>query len=122
MTINEFVNKYNLHDSLLESVTYDENTKKVILSIDFCYWQQEDYQDDANETGMIVVEFDGVEALNYHPYQINSDEIVEVLQEDNAITLTVFNDILNDNVDITITAKNVFVSKCFDEKNIFVED
>ena len=28
MTINEFVNKYNLHDSLLENITHDETNKK----------------------------------------------------------------------------------------------
>ena len=112
MTINEFVNKYNLHDSLLENITYDETDKKAILSIDFCYWQQEDYQDDTDETGMIVIEFDEVELLKYVPYQINSDEIVDISHEDDKITLTVFNDILNDNVDIIIKAKTVMVSKC----------
>lgn len=112
MTINEFVNKYNLHDSLLENITYDETTKKIVLSIDFCYWQQDDYKDDMDETGMIVIEFDEVESLKYVPYQINSDEIVDISHEDNRITLTVFNDISNDNIDIIINAKNVTVSKC----------
>ena len=112
MTINEFVNKYNLHDSLLENITYDETTKKIVLSIDFCYWQQDDYKDDMGETGMIVIEFDEVESLKYVPYQINSDEIIDISHEDNRITLTVFNDISNDNIDIIINAKNVTVSKC----------
>lgn len=112
MTIGEFINKYNLHDSRLENITYDETTKKVILSIDFCYWQQEDYEDDMDETGMIIIEFDGVESLKYTPYQIDSDEIVDISQKDNEITLTVFNDILNDNIDIIINAKSATVSKC----------
>lgn len=112
MTINEFVDKYNLHDSLLESITHDETTKKVVLSVDFCYWQQEGYQEDMDETGMIFIEFDEVESFKYVPYQINSDEIVDISQEDNRITLTVFNDISNDNIDIIINAKSVTVSKC----------
>ena len=33
-------------------------------------------------------------------------------QKDNEITLTVFNDILNDNIDIIINAKSATVSKC----------
>lgn len=112
MTINEFVNKYNLHDSLLENITYDETAKKVILSIDFCYWQQEDYKDDMDETGMILIEFDEVESLKCNPYQFNSDEIVDISHKDDEIILTIFNDILNDNIDIIINAKKVTVSKC----------
>ena len=110
MTIKEFIKKYNLHDSLLESITYDETSSRVTLSIDFCYWQQEDYEEGANETGMILVKFDNVSRLNYVPYQINSDEIVEISSVDDEITLTVFNDIMNDNVDIIIKADNVSVS------------
>lgn len=112
MTINEFTNRFNLHDSLLENVIYDKTAKKVTLSIDFCYWQQDGYQDDMDETGMILVEFDEVIELKYAPYQINSDEIVAISEKDDEITLTVFNDILNDNVDIIIGAKNVTVTKC----------
>ena len=91
MTIKEFIKKYNLHDSLLESITYDEIGSRVTLSIDFCYWQQEDYEEGENETGMILVKF-------------------EISSVDDEITLTVFNDIMNDNVDIIIKADNVSVS------------
>lgn len=111
MTINEFTNSFNLHDSLLENITYDETAKKVTLIIDFCYWQQEDYEDDMEETGMIVVEFDEVMKLSYTPYSINSDEIVGISHSDDEIILTVFNDISNDNIDIIINAKRVTVSK-----------
>lgn len=110
MTIKEFIKKYNLHDSLLESITYDEIGSRVTLSIDFCYWQQEDCEEGENETGMILVKFDNVSRLDYVPYQINSDEIVEISSVDDEITFTVFNDIMNDNVDIIIKADNVSVS------------
>ena len=74
MTINEFVEKYNLHDSLLESIVYDKNNKKSTICVDFCYWQQEDYEESIPETGIILIEFDDVIALNYRPFSINSGE------------------------------------------------
>ena len=81
MTIKEFVEKYNLHDSLLESINYDKNNRKATLSIDFCYWQQEDYEETLSETGMVLIEFDDVISLNYKHFPINSDEIVECVLE-----------------------------------------
>ena len=61
---------------------------------------------------MILVEFDGVIEFKYTPHEINSDEIVGISHKGNEIILTVFNDISNDNIDISISAKNVTVTKC----------
>ncbi len=54
------------------------------------------------ETGMILIEFDEVESLAYTPYQFNSDEIVDMSHKYDEITLTVFNNISNDNIGIII--------------------
>ena len=78
MTVKEFIQNYNLHVSLLEKFEYDKNNKIAKIRIDFCYWQQKGYKDDMPETGMIVVRFDNVKNLDFSPYQINSDEIIDV--------------------------------------------
>ncbi len=110
MTINEFIQKYNLHDSLLEKVDYDEKNKSVKLEIDFCYWQQLDYTDDMPETWIITIEFIGVNKFDFTPYQINSDEIVEISHnEKNEIALTVMNDISGKYMDLIIHADDVTV-------------
>ena len=112
MTVNEFANRFNLHDSLLEKLVYNKSKNNVELFFDFCYCQQDDYEEDMDETGMILVEFDGVIEFKYAPHEINSDEIVGISHKDNEIILTVFNDISNDSIDIKISANNVTVTNC----------
>ena len=112
MTIKEFIQNYNLHDSLLEKVEYDSDAKIVKLSIDFCYWQQKDYTDDMPETGMIVVQFNNISTFDFPSYQINSDEIVEVVyKEGRGIIFTMFNDISSDYKDLAIDSENITVQK-----------
>ena len=60
---------------------------------------------------MVLIEFDDVISLNYKHFPINSDEIVEVSSKDDEITLSVFSEIINDNINIVIKAKNVTVSE-----------
>ena len=40
MTLKEFIQNYNLHDSLLERIDYDKKAATVKLHVDFCYCQQ----------------------------------------------------------------------------------
>ena len=43
MKILNFFESYHLHDSLLENVEIDEAAKTVMLTVDFCFWQQDNY-------------------------------------------------------------------------------
>ncbi len=60
MTIREFLDKYNLHDSYFEKVTYNEGLKTLILIINFAFWMQEDYVDGNPENGKLQVVFKNV--------------------------------------------------------------
>ena len=51
MKINELLNKYTFHDSLLENISYDKENSKLTLTIDFCFWMQNDYDESQPETG-----------------------------------------------------------------------
>lgn len=114
MTIKEFIQNYNLHDSLLEKIDYDEETATVNLYVDFCYWQQNNYTDEMPETGNIVIKFIGCTLLHYSPYQINSDEISKVVSnKENEIVLTVFNDLSENYIEIIINASSVSVQVCY---------
>ena len=112
MTINEFVKKYNLHDSLMEDIKYDSNSKTIKFIVDFCYWQQDDYREEMPETGLIIIEFSGNVELSYIPYHINSDEIIRVfLSESNTLHLIVFNDLSEESHEIIVKADDVSVKE-----------
>lgn len=110
MKLNEFIEKHNLHDSLLESIEHDGKQKIVKLIIDFCYWQQDNYKEGTPETGLIVIEFTDVSNFTYLPYQINSDEIIDVVCNNDSIIFVVYNDIEETHKNISITAKDVFIN------------
>lgn len=115
MKINEFLKNYDLHDSLLEKIKYDKTTDTIQFIIDFCYWQQENYKSDMEETGMIIVEFSGDTHLIYDSYEINSDDIIKVSSNaNNTITIIVFNDLSDEYKEITIKANDVKVKKYYD--------
>lgn len=108
MTISEFFSEYNLHDSLLESINYDEERKTITLEIDFCYWQQESYTDDMPETGMIKLIFSNVTKFDYTPFSINSDEIIGVNNNsDGELYLEFFNDRTEECHSLSIIAEEV---------------
>ena len=67
MTIKDFISNYKLHDSLVENITQNTETSELILSIDFCYWMQGNYN---NEEPMITVEL--CPYVGNYPYP-NSD-------------------------------------------------
>ncbi len=92
MKMIKFITKYNLRGSLLEKVSVNENT--VILTLDYCYWQQDDYKDGTKETGIVDIVFDHVNNFIHEDYQINSDEIIDVfIDENDQLNIKVFNDI-----------------------------
>lgn len=110
MTISKFFNEYNLHDSLLESISYDEAGKTITLEIDFCYWQQKNYTDDMKETGMITLVFSEVDSFDYIPFSVNSDEIISVSNEsENSICIECYDDLTEKSNSIRIVAKRVEV-------------
>lgn len=113
MTIKDFVQNYNLHDSLLEKINYDKKSATVTLFIDFCYWQQSNYNDEMPETGNIIIQFSGCTLFHCRPYHVNSDEILKaVSNNDNELVLTVFNDLSGRYIDIRINASSVTFNAC----------
>jgi len=75
MKIKELAEKYCFHDSLLESIEYDEQKKTATFNVDFCNWAQENYTDDAPETAMIQLCFKGVDYIANHCVHIESNGI-----------------------------------------------
>ena len=70
MNIKEFDEKYYFHDSLVDSIVYDDMNKTVTMMFVFCYWMQQDYKKGEQENGPLKVTFrnvtgyDGVQGVN----------------------------------------------------------
>lgn len=112
MTIREFIKNYNLHDSLLESIEFNEKKNIVKLTIDYCYWQQEDYKEGKQETGIVYIIFSKVESISYDNYKISSDPIISCEEgEDGSFVMYIESEIKGEIQTISILAKQVEIMK-----------
>ncbi len=93
MTINDFLSKYYLHDSLVEKVTHENNT--VALTIDFCFWMQEGYRDEDPETGIVHLLFPDVTFFSGPTGVIDDYSILEANYQDNCLALLLMDDFNN---------------------------
>ena len=110
MKILNFFESYHLHDSLLENVEIDEAAKTVMLTVDFCFWQQDNYDSRKPETGIIHILFSAVSQVSFEPYKMNSDEIATCeLLDGNILKLIVYNDVSETYHSISIRAEDVAV-------------
>lgn len=110
MTVNEFVSKYNFHDSLVESVNYDEKLKKLEMKVDFAFWMQDWYTDNLAETGIIKCCFYNVADVEV-PSGINWEQvsIIEVSNQDEEIKFALINDFTDEYLSILIKCELVSV-------------
>ena len=88
--------KYNLHDSLIESVNYDFQNKILDITIDLCNWLQDNYIESEPENIIIhmifsdVINFD-TKFLNFN---FNSNEIFDVIEINDNMTITLSQQLL----------------------------
>jgi len=75
MRLDELLKKYCFHDSLLESIAYNEQLKTAVFEIDFCNWAQENYTDAQPETMMISLHFREVKSINNYSVYLDSSTI-----------------------------------------------
>ena len=109
MLITEFVNKYYMHDSLIDYISYENST--VSMTIDFAFWMQNWYVQGNPETGPLKLEFKNV-SFYQCPDQIPLDEvsILEISIEDDILKFALLNDMTDEYLEIKIAASEVIVS------------
>ena len=99
-------------DSLLEKVSYDKDSSKVFLEIDFCNWKQTWYNESDEETLMISLVFENVSGVIIPVFELNSDEIIEFeFLSGNEIRIVVFNDVDDSYYEIIFNAETVEIIK-----------
>ena len=110
MTPEVFVNKYNLHDSMIESLTVENHGSNIRMVIDFAFWMQEDYRKGHPETGFLAVSFQNVTEYDC-PDQLPLEEIsiLEAHVQNDSIIIVLLNDITNECCEIRIKANEITV-------------
>lgn len=113
MSVKEFIDKYNLHDSFFKEVKYDQSTKTLSLLIDFSFWMQNDYVEGEPESGILRVTFRGVESYTC-PQGDPCGDFAEILDakidEQGRCIISLSDDMKNDYFEMQIHAKDVSVS------------
>ena len=65
MTVKDFADKYFLHDSGIEELTYNAAAKRLALKIDSCHWWAIDGKPKEMIIGVIRVTFNDVSRFEY---------------------------------------------------------
>lgn len=111
MKIVEFYNKYNLHDSFIESLSYNQENSTLVLNIEFAFWMQKSYKEGDRENGLIRVCFQGV-----REYQCNDNpagEFVGILStelKNEDLVINLLDDETNESFEMYIRADSVDVT------------
>ena len=112
MNITQFLDQYELHDSLLEFVSYNAEKEELELKINFCYWMQSNYDNLSPETGLVLVKF--YDVIEYSGLTGNTDDfsILELkLDQDGSIIISVLDDDKNEFFSLSFKAKYVEICK-----------
>ena len=77
MRIEEFIDKYDLHDSLVEQV--ENINEQLIFNIELCNWRQKDYSPKDDEMKSLKLVFNNVKdyTLDATTSEFDSDTILE---------------------------------------------
>ena len=110
MTLEKFVDDYNMHDSLIDSITVEENGNTVRILIDFAFWMQDHYQESDPETGPLEVCFQNVSRYD-HPENLPLEEIsiLKTFIREGSIVFALLNDVTDEYFEIQIVADEVIV-------------
>lgn len=108
MNLNDFVNNYILHDSLIDKIELLGDNTTIVLWLDFAFWMQKDYNETAPETGILKVTFSDVSSYLI-PENVNWNEIsiLETTIENGNIKFLLINDMTDEPLEIIICAGNV---------------
>ncbi len=110
MTPETFVNKYDLHDSMINSIATESNSTVIRMVIDFAFWMQEGYKEEHAETGPLAVCFSNVTEYDC-PDQLPLEEtsILKASLQDGSIIFVLLNDLTDECYEIRIKARDICV-------------
>ncbi|SEQ88704.1 hypothetical protein SAMN02910369_02619 [Lachnospiraceae bacterium NE2001] len=109
MNIQDLLIKYTFHDSLIEYIKYENNT--LVITIDFCLWMQDDYDNTQPETDLIKLIFPDVYRYDGPTDDIDSYSILKTTYNDGVLIISVLDDYNNKYLEIIIETDTVMIEK-----------
>ena len=109
MFIDDFVTKYEMHDSLVLNIVLERNS--LILTIDFCFWMQSDYKEGETETGIVKVVFEGVTDYTGITGEVDNFSILDMTYVNNVITILICDDYNDSSFQVQFKAKSAYLEK-----------
>ena len=93
MKVNDFSEKYCLHNSIIDEINHDVDTKELTLHMDFAFWMQNNFVEGTPENGMVNVCFRQVEGYTGITGKIDWFSVNNIsLNSDNTITCAILDD------------------------------
>lgn len=113
MTIKEFAANYYLHDSFIESLTYDTTNATLVITINFAFWMQKDFREGEKENGLIEVTLHNVTSYECNGGDPAGDFVVilNAVADNSGIIISLLDDENDDYFEMKITATVVDVKK-----------
>lgn len=104
LKINDFLQKYYLHDSLVENIVFDGTS--LIFYIELCYWKQKEYRPSEGEMKKIKLIFENVNHFNLkgEKKEFDSDTIliIKLINNECDDSLQTIELVLEDEEDIKV--------------------
>ena len=111
MTIQTFIEKYYLHESLITKITHNETS--VNFEVEFCYWQQENYKEGSPEIGTIEISFSDISLYDSDGLsgEIDYFSILDAEIDNDILNINILDDFNDEYYTISIKADKVAVKK-----------
>ena len=92
MTVKELLKKYYFHDSCITNINYDEEQKKIEITMDFCQWAQDQFVKGTPENVWLKLTLFGINSYEGIVGEIDYFSIVEASNKDEALLLLIEDD------------------------------
>ena len=111
MNAKEFVERFIMHDSLIDAMSVDDGNATVTMTIDFAFWMQKGYCEGDPETGLLAVTFRNVTKLECPDELPFGDiSILRVTEEEGSLRFAIMNDMTDDYYNLLIKAESIEVN------------
>ena len=110
MNVKDFLNKYELHDSIIENIEYDVNKRMLFMELDFCFWMQKDFQDGDMETGKMILQFLDVNQYDGLQGVIDSFSILDVNILDDVMVFSIMDDFNEKFYEVKVDSSDVYIN------------
>lgn len=107
MKIKSLLEKYSFHDSTIERINYNSIKNVLTITIDFCYWMQNDFADGNKENGLVDLVFSDVYEFNNLLGDIDSFTILDILEISKGIKFNIIDTYNQKYYNLSIECSNV---------------